>query len=207
METRWAPIDARRDLPSLYMDANRPKALSWQTVRFWQAFFDAWKDHSGKAIVIMGQTPHDYNQSSEDRLLIGGYSLVEKKRHFIAIVEAKAASYMDSTYEVAEKQLYNTCMAHLDLAGADTTMIYGVSVVGTRCRMFRYRKDLSWSPLWTRRTAAPGVPSEYIDARDREAGGLIWDALQVILELPPAVLAEREYLYDLYLPFLESFQG
>lgn len=196
METRWAPVDARQDLPTLYLEANQPDSLSWQTIRFWQAFFDAWKDHSGKAIVIMGQTPYDYNQDTEDRLLIGGYSLAEKRRHFIAIVEAKAASDLDLTYQTAERQLFDTCMLHLDQTGSQTTTIYGVSVVGTRCRIFRYIKDYSWDPLWTKHTASLGVQSEYIDAADREEGGLVWDALQSILEQPPQILAERQYLYE-----------
>ena len=197
MAANWAVVDARNDLITLYNETNAEGAMEWQAIKFWHAFLEAWKDHSGKAITITDQSPPDQDPNSEYRLrridvIVDGYTNQEKKRFTILIVEVKGAHVNRSEYRTVEDQAQGACEAYLNAPGNMTTMIYAMCAVGTHCRMFRYTGNFDWEPMWGEDTEYDR--GEYIDAADRTKGSLVWRALNVMLQQPPTELADKAYL-------------
>lgn len=197
MASNWAVVEARNDLPTLYNKANAESAMEWQAIAFWHAFLEAWRDHSGKAITITDQSPPDEDPNSEYRLrridvIVDGYALKGKKRFTILIIEVKGAHVNRSEYQRVEIQARGACEAYFNAPGTETTMIYAMCAVGTRCRMFRYTADLDWEPMWGDDTEFDST--QYIDAADKTKGLLVWRALSGMLQHPPTDLADKTYL-------------
>ena len=145
--SNWAVVKARRDLPMLYDVANAPGAMEWQSVRFWQAFLEAWRDDTDRAVTITSQAPPDIDTRSESRrrrvdIIVEGYSRENRTKFTILIVEVKGAHVSSSQYETIKNQAREAYETYVNTRESESKMIYDMCAVRTECRMFRQTNSL-----------------------------------------------------------------